>query len=111
MKKNNKLVKYFLLSAILFAAVFSVSMAMPGIASANTNLVGTWNYTGYCTGNCSGTWLHTMNITSFDPSTGAFSGYGYYNANPNYTWNVTGTLVGSNISFKFVDKNKREIKF
>jgi hypothetical protein len=40
-----------------------------------------------------------MIIDTFDPETGAFSGWGYYNANPAYTWILTGTESGADVSF------------
>lgn len=42
-----------------------------------------------CISGCSGTYTHTMIIDSADAS--GFTGHGYYNADPSYTWTVTGT--------------------
>ena len=49
--------------------------------------------TGYtldfeCTNGCSGVYTHTMEISSYDED--GFSGTGSYDANPAYTWDVTG---------------------
>jgi hypothetical protein len=44
-----------------------------------------------CTSGCSGTYTHTMLISTFDET--GFSGNGYYNANNAYTWDVTGTSI------------------
>lgn len=52
-----------------------------------------------CTSGCSGTYPHTMNVTSMNLSTGDFSGTGSYDPNPAYTWNVTGNTTGSSIYF------------
>ena len=45
-----------------------------------------------CTEGCSGTWTHTMIIDSYNDD-GTFSGTGYYDVNPLYTWTVTGTSL------------------
>ncbi len=42
-----------------------------------------------CISGCSGTHTHTMIIDAFDEN--GFTGHGYYNTNPAYTWTVTGT--------------------
>jgi len=59
------------------------------------DIVGTWIYT-YTLG---GDYVHTMEITDYDPVSGAFSGTGYYNADPSYTWDITGNLVGEFVTY------------
>lgn len=60
------------------------------------DITGTWTWNYYYGG---GTYTHTMIIDTFEPTTGAFTGHGYYNPNPSYTWIVTGTVDGNNINF------------
>jgi hypothetical protein len=66
------------------------------------DVTGTWNFVYHCTGGCSGNYPHTMIITSFNPATGEFSGNGYYNVNPAYTWTVTGEVSGNTVDFTVV---------
>lgn len=54
------------------------------------------NLTFTCTSGCSGVYLHTINMGSPDVF-GDFTGTGFYNPNPLYTWDVTGNTAG--ISF------------
>lgn len=56
------------------------------------------NLTLTCTSNCGGTYPHTLNIASMDTQTGNFSGNGFYNADSNYTWDVTGNTSGISFS-------------
>jgi hypothetical protein len=63
------------------------------------DITGTYVIDFTCTSGCSGVYTHTMNITSLDWPSGAFTGTGYYNADPSYTWDSTGTLSGSNLTF------------
>ncbi|MFX1535403.1 MAG: hypothetical protein ACFFDI_14350 [Promethearchaeota archaeon] len=64
-----------------------------------------WNLTGSyvleytCTSGCSGVYPHTMNVNSMDLETGDFSGDGYYNSDSGYTWDVTGNVGGSDVTF------------
>ena len=48
-----------------------------------------YTLTFHCTSGCSGDWTHTIIIDTAS-STG-FTGHGYFNADPGYTWTVTGT--------------------
>lgn len=45
---------------------------------------------------------HHMTIDYLDPSTGDFSGTGYYKVNPGYTWDVTGNISNSDVDFTIV---------
>ncbi|MFA4873373.1 MAG: SdrD B-like domain-containing protein [Patescibacteria group bacterium] len=63
------------------------------------DITGTWSLTL----NAGATpYVHSMTVNSFNPATGAFSGTGFWIANPAYTWNVTGTVSGSTISYHVV---------
>ena len=42
-----------------------------------------------CKSGCTGTWTHTMVMDTVTLS--GFTGHGYFNADPSYTWTVTGT--------------------
>lgn len=49
-----------------------------------------------------GTYTHTMTVdtvTPISPTSTRFSGTGYYNPDPSYTWTVQGMVSGSNITF------------
>jgi hypothetical protein len=68
----------------------------------NWDVRGTWNFAFTCTIGCEGTYLHTMTITTFDSSTGEFSGTGFYNDNHAYIWTVTGKVSGNTFNFTLV---------
>jgi len=71
-----------------------------GVASAaeSWNLQGIYTIDFVCTSGCSGTYAHTMNITSMDLETGHFSGVGnFHTGTP--TWTVSGDVSGSDVSF------------
>lgn len=55
-----------------------------------------------CTSGCSGTYSHMMSVDSMDLETGEFSGTGYFEPDPDYTWDVNGELDGSNVDFGIV---------
>ena len=59
------------------------------------DLVGSYIIEFFCISGCGGTYSHTMNVDSHDTGTGEFSGDGYYNPDPGYTWDLEGTLVGN----------------
>jgi hypothetical protein len=68
---------------------------------------GVWNVGGTypLTVTLGGAYPHTMTINKVTPiSTTAskFSGTGYYNLDPSYTWTVNGLVSGSDISFTLV---------
>jgi len=95
--------KKILLSLTVISAFASLAL----VASAAVQRVpGPWDMTGtyvidFTLGG-GGVYAHTMNITSMDLATGAFSGTGFYNADPSYTWNVTGNVSDSSLSFTIV---------
>jgi hypothetical protein len=47
-------------------------------------------------------YVHTMTVDAvhvISPHKSTFSGTGFYNADPSYTWDMTGSIVGSTIAF------------
>jgi hypothetical protein len=87
-----------------------VGLLFGGFALAKVDRVdaglGPWNLTGTYTIdfklNGTDSYIHTMNVTSMNLTTGDFSGAGFYNADHSYTWNVTGNVTGSNLTFTIV---------
>lgn len=79
---------------LTFVFVTSVFAATP-----NWNLTGTYKIAFTCTAGCGGTYNHTMTITVMNMTNGVFSGTGVYDTDASYTWNVTGTVDASNVSF------------
>ena len=70
--------------------------------AANTNV---WNISGTHTLVFAGTYTHTMTVTNITPlSTDAtsFSGTGYYNTDPSYTWTVSGTVNRNAVQFSIL---------
>ena len=67
----------------------------------DTQFVDTYILTFTCTSGCSGDYPHALNVLAIDGG-GNFSGNGNYNPNPAYTWNITGSLVGSVVNFQIV---------
>src|SRR5689334_22732361 len=65
-------------------------------AAPNWNIIGTWTFNDIYLGV---PYVHTMVISSFNPVTGAFSGTGFYTADPTLTWTITGIEDGSAISY------------
>lgn len=53
------------------------------------------NLTFTCTSGCSGVYPHTIDMNPPDIPTGNFTGTGFYNTNPAYTWDVTGNTAAS----------------
>src|SRR5689334_6846166 len=74
-------------------------------AASPWNPVGSYTIAFTCTSGCTGTYDHTMNITSYNSDTGAFSGHGHYNGDASKSWDVTGTVTGSSITFHIVYNN------
>ena len=87
------------ISIIVVAVAFLMSYAIIPANACNTtstrpkyDLTGTWAFNDISSGV---SYPHTMMINSFNPVTGAFSGIGYYVADPTLTWTITGTEVGN----------------
>lgn len=90
--------KLFTIISTLFAlAFFTTSSAFA--AAPNWNITGTWTFNDIYQ---SVYYVHTMTINSFNPVTGAFSGTGFYNADPSLTWTITGTEDGNTINFNLL---------
>lgn len=62
------------------------------------NPVGAYNVAFTCTSGCSGVYEHSMSVATFNDETGALTGSGNYNPDPSYTWDLTGSLTGSNVA-------------
>lgn len=88
--------KFLIGGSIAIIAAFALIAAPASAATPNWNIAGSWNLDFDFNG---GHYLHTMNVASFDTTTGAFSGTGVYVADPSYTWDVTGTVDGDSITF------------
>ena len=63
------------------------------------NLEGTYVIEFKCLTGCSGTFPHTLNITNHNLVSGNFNGNGFYNPDPSYTWDITGTEDDGIINF------------
>lgn len=64
-----------------------------------------WNISGTHALVFAGSYAHTMNVTTItplSPNTTRFSGTGTYNADPSYTWKVSGTVRWNQVSFTIV---------
>jgi hypothetical protein len=77
----------------------------PATSSVMWDLTGTYTVVYTCTTGCAGSYPHTLNVTTMNTSTGAFSGNGFYSYNPAYSWIVTGQVTGSNVAFTTVYNN------
>src|SRR5208283_4286367 len=88
------LVSILMLSAIV-APVFACTNTKQ---ASKVDLTGVWAF-NYVAGG--GVYPHTMIISSFNPCTRAFSGTGYYNVDPTYTWTVTGIESGNTLTLSF----------
>ena len=89
-------IKKFIVSTIVSTLLFG-SVATGAFAAApNWNITGTWTFNDIYQ---SVPYVHMMDITSFNPVTGAFSGTGHYLADPTLTWVITGTEDGNTINF------------
>src|SRR5205814_4492030 len=102
------------LSNPLQYASFNASSAPSGTANYTTFTyadpgTNVWNISGthnivFTTPDTS-TYSHTMNVTNLvalSNTSTSFSGTGTYDADPSYTWTVTGTVAGNAVSFHIV---------
>jgi hypothetical protein len=96
----NKIIKTITIAITVIAFLMSFAI-IPANACTVTStrpkydLTGTWAFNDISGGI---SYPHTMMINSFNLRTGAFSGIGYYVADPTLTWTITGTEVGNVIS-------------
>lgn len=88
--------KKFLIGGGLGIFALFALCVMPALAAENWSLSGAYTIDFQLGG---GHYIHTMNVSSFDTSTGNFSGTGFYNPNNSYTWNVTGDINGNDMTF------------
>lgn len=95
-----KLYLTFLILLILCGVGFWV--ASRAEASPNWDITETWTLTFTIGGS---NYIHTGFITSFNRTTGDFSGNGYYNTDHNYSWDITGNVNGSAITYSIVYNN------
>lgn len=84
---------------ILSGLVLTLAFASTVSAAENWDMTGTYTIDYVCTSGCSGTYPHTMNVTSHDTDTGAFLGNGHYDSNNAYTWDLTGDTSGSTVDY------------
>jgi len=54
-----------------------------------------------CTSGCTGVYAHRMSVDRFDPTTGAFSGTGFYAGDPTIRWTVAGTTDGATFELTY----------
>jgi hypothetical protein len=96
-------------AALLFSLILALGLLAAGTtanaAASQWNPVGSYTIAFTCTAGCTGTYDHTMDITSYDSTTGNFSGVGHYNGDLTKTWNITGVLTGSSFTFHIVYTN------
>ena len=85
-----------ILGGIVLSLLFVTTVSA---AEPNWNLTGSYKIDFTCTAGCSGDYFHTMTITIMNMTNGNFSGTGVYDANAAYTWNVTGNVNGSGLTF------------
>ena len=87
-----------IIAILMLSAIVAPVFACTNVCTRqtpNVDLTGVWSFNdnGY---------MHTMIISSFNRCTGAFSGTGYYNADPTISWTITGTESGNTISINYV---------
>ncbi len=84
--------------------LISALLAVPNTSNAvaNWDLTGTYGIDYVCTSGCSGTYSHTLIVTAMDLVSGDFSGNGFYNSNPGYTWTAAGNVNGSDFTMNLV---------
>ena len=87
---------------IIFSVIgLALMFGLVGVAGAAEawNLQGTYTIDFVCTSVCSGTYTHTMTVSSYDIGDGTFTGTGWRNAVPSQAWIVSGGVNGSDVSF------------
>lgn len=89
-------IKKILISSVTAVVMFGTFATGAFAAAPNWNITGTWTFNDIYQ---NVPFVHTMVINSFDSVTGAFSGTGFYNADPSLTWTITGTEDGNSISY------------
>jgi hypothetical protein len=92
-------------------AITALSLAVGGAGGLSAAILGTahaaapsWQLNpSSITFTCGGSpYAHTLNTVTENQFTGDFTGTGSYVADPSTTWDVTGNVSGSNVTFKIV---------
>ena len=91
-----KVILPLLMLAIFTLAIVAVPVKAQTLITPQYNLSGTWSFDDIWN---NGNYYHVMIVTSFNPSTGDFSGSGYYVADPGLTWTIVGTETGNSVTF------------
>ncbi len=98
--------KLFALLGLIFAfaTLPTITTAVAPPANRAVQRVAAWNLIGnyVIDFSCSSCVPHNITISSYNPYTGVFSGYGTYSANPAFKWTVTGMVTGSQITMKIL---------
>jgi hypothetical protein len=81
------------------AATAPVTGTGSAAPSGNWTLGGTYTMVFTCTSGCSGSYPHSMTVTSMDTATGAFAGAGYAVSDPSISWTISGTITGTQVSY------------
>lgn len=89
---------------LVFTLMPSVAMATPPPSSPSFQHIPARTIKGdyVITFNCMTCVPHNITISSYNRMTGVFSGYGAYALNPAYTWNVSGTVTGTQITMQIL---------
>ncbi len=89
--------KFALLCLAIFVFLVAVVSSIGSVeASPLYDLRGVWTFDDIYQGT---NYYHTMTISSFNPTTGEFYGTGFYNSDPNLTWEISGTENGNAVNF------------
>jgi len=83
----------------LILMVTIMMLGMVSLAQAdNINIIGTYEY-GHTSGSV---YSHSMTIDFMNLQTGYFSGSGFYNPNPSYTWVIEGIVTEASLTSRLV---------
>ncbi len=100
--KNNTLSIGTKLALALTLIVAGFWLTSNFASAAVCNPIGTYVTSGFLDSNHVSQWIHNMTISSFNSSTGAFSGTGYWQVDTSYTWTVSGIITGNNYTLNIV---------
>ncbi len=90
-----KVIIFILIVVLVLILTPSLIHAKPGWGQIQEEWEFTTNYLGV-------DYVHHMSIDYLDPSTGDFSGVGYYKVTPGITWDVTGNISNSDVYFNIL---------
>jgi hypothetical protein len=94
--------------SLLVAVMSLLAVPLPVLAATpapqSVQRVPAWDLTGNytITFDCPTCVPHYIQITAYNPYTGVFSGTGFLQSNPTFTWNVSGTLTGTLVTMRIV---------